>query len=609
MKRLFQIIFIFLIIELITSCQIVKTNLKEQECPKPQVICNPVKYTGVPRDTSILAGKLNGWHYKIEPVKQINSTGDEWALSFWQNTPYLTITDANKNSILICKYLTYNKILPQKTLQVPEQGSYGFPAFLDNKMFISFAKDYSAYRQKEIIDANGRILVPMTEVIGQSRIYSANVKNEIISSFDKLDFSNLKLEDWYSQPTSTQDGKIIFFASDREGGYGGVDIWMVYNDNGKLSEPVNCGSDVNTACDEITPFLSPDAKYLYFSSNGGETIGGFDIFRVKIDPAFFTQKLIKKEEIEKQRLLSNRENLRAPLNTQFNELSPNCLKDCDSLFYYSSNQNNEIDTHNNTGGYDIFVRYKEIIKEIVQKKEIKEPTLGIETKEEFKVEGPKDNWFYKLEGYVYEEKTKKPIPNAEVFAEESASDLKNTVFTNQDGKYSIPMIKNQEYLVTAQTKDLFPQNAKISVSIEDTTKIIRQDFYLPEIYTLRINFPTDVYNNPYRYVLDSNGVETNITWEEEIKSLAINILQVKDKIDKIVLVGHTDDVASVEYNQKLGERRVNFVISKLIELGVPKELLAGRSAGKTEPLERRENESLDSYRKRLRRVVLEKIQK
>lgn len=609
LKRLFQILIIFILTKLLISCQIIKTTLKENECPKIQPICQPIKYTGVPRDTSLLAGKLNGWHYKIEAVKLVNSINDEWALSFSQITPYLTITDAKKNSVLICKYLTYNKIMPQKTLQIPEDGSYGFPAFYDNKMYISFAKDYSTNRQKEIIDAEGRILVPMSEAIGQSRIYSAIMKNDQPSNLEKLDFNNLKLEDWYSHPTVSADGKVIFFASDRDGGFGGVDIWMVYNDNGKLSEPINCGVEVNTACDEITPFISSDGKYLYFSSNGGETIGGYDIFRVKIDNSFFNQKIIKQEEIEKQRLLSNRENLRAPVNTQYNELSPNCLKDCDSIFYYSSNQNNVSNLHNNTGGYDIYVRYKEIIKEVVQKKEIKEPTLGIEQKEEFKIEGPKDNWFYKLEGYVYEERTKKPIQNAEVLAEESLSDVKNTVFTNQDGKYSIPMIKNQEYLITAQTKDLFPQNAKLLISSEDTTKIVRKDFYLPEIYTLRVNFPTDVYNNPYRYVLDSNGDETNITWEEEIKALANNILQVKDRIEKIVLVGHTDDVGSEEYNQKLGERRVNFVISKLIEYGVPKELLFGRSAGELEPLTKRDDESLDSYRKRLRRVVLEKIQK
>lgn len=244
-----------------------------------------------------------------------------------------------------------------------------------------------------------------------------------------------------------------------------------------------------------------------------------------------------------------------------------------------------------------------------EKKEIAEPSLTIEKLEEVKIAEPKKDWFYQLEGKVYEQKTKKPLDNAEITAEETTGNNKNKVKTNSEGFYSIPMIKNEEYLVTAQNKDLFPQNFKIFLSADDTVKIIRHDFYLPEKYVLRINFPTDVYDAPYRYVLDSVGNETEVNWQEDISSLAQNIISSKETILKIVLVGHTDDVASVDYNQKLGERRVNFVIEELVKRGVPRELLEGRSAGELEPLPKWENESLEMYRKRLRRVVLEKILK
>jgi outer membrane protein OmpA-like peptidoglycan-associated protein len=126
---------------------------------------------------------------------------------------------------------------------------------------------------------------------------------------------------------------------------------------------------------------------------------------------------------------------------------------------------------------------------------------------------------------------------------------------------------------------------------------------------MRINFPLDEYQNPYKYTLDSLGTETNRTWEEELHLLTTNILKSKAKIKKIILVGHTDDIASEEYNIQLGRRRVQFVISELIKLGVPQELLEGRSAGKNEPLTRLDNEDISIYRKRLRRVTLEKILK
>jgi outer membrane protein OmpA-like peptidoglycan-associated protein len=80
-----------------------------------------------------------------------------------------------------------------------------------------------------------------------------------------------------------------------------------------------------------------------------------------------------------------------------------------------------------------------------------------------------------------------------------------------------------------------------------------------------------------------------------------------EQIDKIVLVGHTDDVGSDEYNYNLGNRRVDFVIDELVKLGVPRNLLYGRSAGEKEPLSKYSNEELSQYRKRLRRVTMEKF--
>jgi outer membrane protein OmpA-like peptidoglycan-associated protein len=255
------------------------------------------------------------------------------------------------------------------------------------------------------------------------------------------------------------------------------------------------------------------------------------------------------------------------------------------------------------------VRYKIYVKKEKIKKQIEEPILTIENKEKTEISGPKTDWFYKLEGTVYEKKTNKPLDNAEVIAEETTGNNKNKVSTDSKGKYSIPMIKNEEYLVTATNKDLFPQNAKIFVAQEDTLKVVKRDFYLPEKYTLRVNFPTDIFDAPYRFVLDSNGNETDVLWQEDLSSLAENIISSKESILKIVLVGHTDDVASVEYNLKLGERRVNFVIEELVKRGVPRELLEGRSAGEMELLPKWAEETIDMNRKRCRRVVLEKVLK
>ncbi len=75
----------------------------------------------------------------------------------------------------------------------------------------------------------------------------------------------------------------LYFASNRENGRGGLDIWYTVRDlgldNNDFTFPVNLGPVINTLGDEITPFYNIDQRALYFSSNGHPSLGGQDIFR------------------------------------------------------------------------------------------------------------------------------------------------------------------------------------------------------------------------------------------------------------------------------------------------------------------------------------------
>lgn len=73
---------------------------------------------------------------------------------------------------------------------------------------------------------------------------------------------------------------LIYFSSDRPGGYGGLDLYRLVRDEKGWLPPENLGPDINTAYDETTPFMARDGKTLYYSSNNPTyTVGGFDVLR------------------------------------------------------------------------------------------------------------------------------------------------------------------------------------------------------------------------------------------------------------------------------------------------------------------------------------------
>ena len=74
------------------------------------------------------------------------------------------------------------------------------------------------------------------------------------------------------------DGKTLYFTSDRKGGFGGLDLYKSEMEQGDWGAPVNLGLLINSIFDEETPFLTPDGKKLFFSSQGHYNMGGFDIF-------------------------------------------------------------------------------------------------------------------------------------------------------------------------------------------------------------------------------------------------------------------------------------------------------------------------------------------
>lgn len=89
---------------------------------------------------------------------------------------------------------------------------------------------------------------------------------------------------WDSQPTVSFDGKVLYFASARPGGFGGMDIWMSTYNRGRWSMPVNMGPEINTPGNEETPFIAKDDQTLYFTSDYHPGMGNVDLFITRKNP-------------------------------------------------------------------------------------------------------------------------------------------------------------------------------------------------------------------------------------------------------------------------------------------------------------------------------------
>ncbi|MBL4592927.1 MAG: PD40 domain-containing protein [Flavobacteriales bacterium] len=146
-----------------------------------------------------------------------------------------------------------------------------------------------------------KLYIYFDDIKNKGDIYEASIKDFKFKKKIKMG-DNVNSKGFESAATISADGNTLFFASHREGGLGGKDIYMTRKlPNGEWALPQNLGENINTKYDEDFPNLFYDGTTLYFSSKGHNSMGGYDYFKSTWDPE--TNKWSKAE------------NLGYPLNT------------------------------------------------------------------------------------------------------------------------------------------------------------------------------------------------------------------------------------------------------------------------------------------------------
>lgn len=118
------------------------------------------------------------------------------------------------------------------------------------------------------------------DTTGNGDIFYTDFYHAKFQDIEPIEIKHVNTDNWETHCMMSHNKRRFFFVSDRPGGFGGRDIYvMERKKNGKWTKPKNLGPGINTPNDEDSPFISIDNRTLYYSSNGERSIGGFDIFK------------------------------------------------------------------------------------------------------------------------------------------------------------------------------------------------------------------------------------------------------------------------------------------------------------------------------------------
>lgn len=348
--------------------------------------------------------------------------------------------------------------------------------------------------------------------------------------------SPVNTSSWESQPSVSADGKTIYFVSNRKGGLGGMDIWVSHlAPNGEWSVPRNLGDVINTPHSEETPFIHPDGKTLYFTSDGHVGMGGKDIFVTRMDSAGNW---------------STPENIGYPINT-WNDEQGLFVSASGEKAYFSSDRK---------GGYGKLDLYS------------------------FKLyEAARPNRVTYVKGRVTDKETGMPL--AAVF---ELIDLKTSEIVVRSGSDPV----NGSFLVTLPSGNDYALNVS-----KEKYLFYSEHFSLPKKSELTEPYRMDVQLHPIKF--GETVVLKNIFFETASYELLPSSRVELDKLVafmtgnptiSIEIGGHTDNVGKDEDNQILSENRAKAVKSYLVENDISEARIQYKGYGETQPIDTNDTE-------------------
>ena len=334
---------------------------------------------------------------------------------------------------------------------------------------------------------------------------------------------------WESQPSIAPDGKTIYFASNRPGGFGKMDIWKTtMTEEGLFSVPENLGKNINTDGDDSAPFIHADGKTLYFVSDGHPGMGGKDIFFSTLTDTGWTKPV----------------NLGYPINTPADEINI-LINAAGTTAYFST------DKEGGYGGQDLY--YFALDERL-------RPTPVTYIK-----------------GKVFDENTHEPLHAAIEMIDLNTNEVTTSTFSDPvSGEFLACILTGRNILLNVS----HPYYLIHSENFQIEKNYTELNPYLKNIALKRPEVgETFVLRNVF-FDFDKSTLKK----ESEVELNKLVGYLTSNKGIKIEIGGHTDNQGSESYNERLSNDRAKAVYDYLVNKGIDSNRMSYKGYGMSKPI-------------------------
>lgn len=368
---------------------------------------------------------------------------------------------------------------------------------------------------------------------GSCDIYFSRFVNEKWSN-PRNAGSPLNTNYWEAQPSFSSDNHYLYFSSNRPGGKGKKDIWRAeflgFSDSGdpRWKEPENLGATINTAGDEISPFIHANNRNFYFASDTHVGMGGLDLFTA---------------EIEEDGTVSNFKNMGYPINTYKDDMGLT-ISSIGETAYFSSARNSET-------GLDIFSFNL---------------TRGLQ---------PTPVSYVKAK--ITDRNTKLPVrANIDLVSVSTQPGKSRQEKADEKGEIMLclPLSRNYSFSVSEPGYMFYSK----SILLADAKTLVDPYHLDIELEPIEVGAKMNLYS--IYFETDSFAILPRS--EPELQTLVAFLKNNSDL--KIEIQGHTDNSGTPERNLQLSELRAKSVANYLVKNGIAINRLHSKGYGEQQPV-------------------------